>query len=100
MKILNSPSLSAFGGMNFVFKFLKGYQFDNLFSQNLPTLKTQSTYTWSDIIYSLLSIYLCSGDSIEDLQTHLKAHFDDNPFLKMPSPDTVLKRMSELSEGA
>ena len=98
MKILNSPSLSAFGGMNFVLKFLKGYHFDNLFAQNLPTLKTQSTYTWSDIIFSLLSIYLCGGDCIEDLQTHLKSHFQDNPFLKMPSPDTVLKRMSELSE--
>lgn len=98
MKILNSPAISAFGGINFVLQYLENNQFGKLFTQSLPTLKVQSTYTWSDIIYSLLSIYLCGGDCIEDLQTHLKAHFYNNPFLKIPSPDTVLKRMSELSE--
>src|SRR5690554_2513740 len=35
---------------------------------------------------------------IEDLQTHLKTHFADNPLLKLASPDTVLRRLSELAE--
>lgn len=98
MKILNSPALSAFGGINFVLKYLEDNQFGDIFVKNLPILKSQSTYTWRDIIYSLLSIYLCGGDCIEDLHTHLKSHFHNNPFVKIPSPDTVLKRMSELSE--
>ncbi len=98
MKILNSSALSAFGGINFVLNYLEDNQFGSLLSQKLPTLKRQSTYSWSDIFYSLLSIYLCGGDCIEDLQTHLKYHFYNNPFVKIPSPDTVLKRMSELSE--
>ncbi len=98
MKILNSSTLSAFGGMNFVLNYLEENQFGKLFTQKLPALKNQSTYSWSDVIYSLLCIYLCGGDCIEDLYTHLKSHFCNNPFVKTPSPDTVLKRMSELSE--
>ena len=49
-------------------------------------------------MYSLTSIYLCGGDCIEDLQAHLKPHFKNNPFVKMPSPDTVLRRLAQLSQ--
>src|SRR5690606_11984362 len=34
----------------------------------------------------------------EDLQTHLKSHFVNNPFVKLTSPDTVLRRLSQLAE--
>ncbi|RPI83252.1 MAG: IS1380 family transposase, partial [Nitrosopumilales archaeon] len=53
-------------------------------------------YKWSDIIKSILAIYMCGGDCIEDLQTHFKDHFINNPFLNLPSPDTVLRRLSGL----
>src|SRR5690554_1804101 len=61
-------------------------------------MASQSKYSWKDIFYSLKSVYLCGGDCIEDLQTHLKTHFADNPLLKLASPDTVLRRLSELAE--
>ncbi len=98
MKIQISNSISAFGGINFVFKYLEEAKVNDLFNQYLPNLATQSSYNWRDIIYSLLSIYLCGGDCIEDLQTHLKPHFKKNPFVHLPSSDTVLKRLKELSE--
>lgn len=98
MKIQKSKPISAFGGMNFVLEHLENNKIGDLFNQQLPSLAQQSTYTWRDIIYSLLSIYLCGGDHIEDLHTHLKLHFHNNPFIKIPSPDTVLKRMSELTQ--
>lgn len=41
---------------------------------------------------------MCGGDCIEDLGTHLKGHFINNPFVNIPSPDTVLRRLSELTE--
>jgi hypothetical protein len=44
----------------------------------------------------MLSIYICGGDCFEDLQTHLKDHFINNPFVNLPSPDTVLRRLSGL----
>jgi hypothetical protein len=98
MKIQNYKSISAFGGTNFVFEYLEKNNIDSLFNQNLPALKNQSRYKWSDIIKSILSIYMCGGDCIEDLQTHLKDHFINNPFLNIPSPDTVLRRLSELHQ--
>jgi hypothetical protein len=96
MKIQSNNQISAFGGINFVFEYLKNKNFDSFFDQTLPILKNQSKYKWSDIIKSILSIYLCGGDCIEDLQTHLKHHFINNPFVNLPSPDTVLRRLSEL----
>lgn len=97
MKIQKSNTLSAFGGMNFVFELLKNESIDTLIENHLPNLSPQSQYNWTDIVKSLLSIYLCGGGYIEDLQSHLKEHFLNNPLVKMPSPDTVLRRLSELS---
>ena len=98
MKVQNSETISAFGGINFVFDYLEEGKYKNLFDKYLPELACQSTYNWKDIIYSILSIYLCGGDCIEDLQIHLKTHFQKNPFVNMPSSDTVLKRLKEISE--
>lgn len=98
MKVQNSSTISAFGGINFVFEYLEEGNYKNLFEKYLPGLAQQSTYSWKDIIYSILSIYLCGGDCIEDLQIHLKTHLQNNPFLNVPSSDTVLKRLKEVSE--
>lgn len=97
MKVQQKGALSAFGGINFVFDFLKTNKINSLISSTFPTIANQSKYGWEDIINSLLSIYLCGGDCIEDLQTHLKGHFINNPYVKIPSPDTVLKRLKELA---
>lgn len=97
MKVQQKGTLSAFGGINFVFDFLKTNKINSLISSTFPTIANQSKYSWQDIINSLLSIYLCGGDCIEDLHTHLKGHFINNPFVKIPSPDTVLKRLKELA---
>ena len=98
MKVQNCNTISAFGGINFVFKYLEEGNYNDLFNKYFPRLANQSTYSWKDIIYSILSIYLCGGDCIEDLQLHLKTHFQRNPFVNLPSSDTVLKRLKELSE--
>ena len=98
MKILNSKAISAFGGINFVFRYLENKSLGDFIKQSLPALQAQSKYSWGDIFYSILSIYLCGGDCIEDLQTHLKGHFHRNPFVNMPSPDTVLRRLVQLSQ--
>lgn len=98
MKILNSKPITAFGGINFVFELLENNNFRNSINQHLPELNTQSQYSWADIFYSILAIYLCGGDCIEDLQTHLKSHFRNNPFVNMPGPDTVLRRLKQLSQ--
>jgi hypothetical protein len=98
MKIINSSPISAFGGINFVFEYLNQLKIDKLCQDHLPSVAAQSKYSWKDVFYSLNSVFLCGGDSIEDLHTHLKSHFINNPFVRLTSPDTVLRRLSELAE--
>jgi hypothetical protein len=100
MKVQNSNTISAFGGINFVFEYLEKGNYQSLFDKYLPKFAHQSTYTWKDVIYSILSIYLCGGECIEDLQTHLQSHFQMNPFINLPSSDTVLRRLKEVSEDS
>ena len=97
MKVQKSYQLSAFGGMNFVFNFLDNLQIEPIISKNLPTMPRQSKYSWKDILYSLFSVYMCGGDAVEDIGLHLKNHFKNNPFVKLPSPDTTLTRMKQLA---
>ena len=97
MNVLKSGPISAFGGINFVFEQLNKLGICHLLSSHLPALGKPSRYSWSDIFNSLLSVYFCGGDCIEDLQTHLRPHFKANPFVDLPSSDTVLRRLSQLS---
>nr|WP_262897810.1 IS1380 family transposase [Gelidibacter pelagius] len=98
VKIIKSDPISAFGGANFVFDYLNKMNVDQIYNDVLPPMPSQSKYSWKDIFYSLKSVYLCGGDCIEDLQSHLKTHFANNPFVKLASPDTVLRRLSQLAE--
>jgi hypothetical protein len=97
VKILKSSPISSFGGMNFVLEHLNDLKIGDLCNMMLPSLPHQSKYSWKDILYSFSSIYYCGGDCIEDIGTHLQDHFINNPYFKMPSPDTVLRRFSSLS---
>ena len=53
MKLQNSNTISAFGGINFVFKYLEEGNYNDLFNKYFPSLAHQSIYSWKDIIYSI-----------------------------------------------
>lgn len=97
MKILQSSHISPFGGLNFVLEEIKRLKIDNLINSHLPTLPSQSTYSWYDILASYWSVFFCGGDCAEDLSTNLKYSLIDNPFLKLPSPDRVISRIKSLA---
>jgi hypothetical protein len=97
VKILQSTGISGFGGMNFVADHLDRSKIGHHINENLPCLPRQSKYSWRDIFYSLFAVYLCGGDCPEDLNHHIKGHFKNNPKLKVPSADTLLRRMAELA---
>ena len=97
MKIQQSCQLNAFGGINFVYEDFEALGLGRLFEKNLPSLSKNSQYNWKDILYSLYSIFFCGGDAIEDIGSKLRPHLKDNPYCKIPSPDTLLRRMSSLS---
>jgi hypothetical protein len=99
MKLLHSELITPFGGLNFVLAEFDRRGLGQLINEHLPQLATQSKYSWKDIFYSFWSILLCGGDCAEDISVNLKDAFKVNPFLCLPSPDRVLGRMKDLSEG-
>lgn len=98
MKVLNSSPISAFGGLNFVIKEAIDLKISNLINSHLPVLPKQSNYNWFDIIMSYWSVFFCGGDCAEDLAVNLKEGLQNNPFIKIPSPDRVLSRLKSLSD--
>lgn len=97
MKVINSASISPFGGLNFVIEEFDRIKVNMLLEAYLPELPKQSQYSWRDILYSFWSIFFCGGDRIEDLSENLHQAFSNHPHLKTPSPDSVLRRFKELA---
>ena len=54
-------------------------------------------YQYSEIVGSLLSVYFCGGDCVEDVTSHLMSHLSLHPTLRTCSSDTILRGISELS---
>jgi len=98
MKVLNSASISSFGGLNFVLEELSNLNIDLLINRSLPELPAQSQYSWKDILYSYWSILFCGGDCAEDISVNLGTSLSKSPFVKAPSPDRLLARLKELSD--
>jgi hypothetical protein len=97
MKVINSSSVSSFGGLNFVLSTFDQLELGQYLENQLPALPEQSKYSWKDIFYSFWSIFFCGGDCIEDLSIHLKPVFKNHPKVNLPSPDRVLQRLRSLS---
>ncbi|MFC2138344.1 hypothetical protein ACFLTE_09235 [Bacteroidota bacterium] len=97
MKVLNISPISSFGGLNFVLNELNRLKINKILEDYLPNLPSQSKYSWKDIIYSYWSIILCGGDCAEDISHNLKPGLDNNPYIKLPSPDRLLNRLKKLS---
>lgn len=97
MKILSSPHISAFGGLNFVIEELDKHGVGKLLKKDLPLLPEQSLYSWRDMLYSFWSVFFCGGDCAEDLSGNFKKNLSLIPQFKTPSPDRVLERMKSLS---
>ena len=98
MKILKGFQISSFGGLNFVLEAFNTIGVNKIIDTHLPKLAEQSKYSWKDILYSYWSVFFCGGDCAEDISVNLKNGMNDNPFLKLPSPDRILNRLKELAE--
>ncbi len=61
-------------------------------------MRVQTTgYQYSEIIRNLSNVFISGGDCIEDVSTHLKDHLTTIPNNQVPSPDTILRGIKELS---
>ena len=76
-------------------------QFDALLSKTIDsTLGRRCTsygYQYSEILRSLMCVYLCGGSCVEDVTTHLMKHLSLHPVLRTCSADTILRAIEELT---
>ena len=93
---IKSEKLTPFGGFFSIME-----QFDALLAQTIDsTLGLRCTlfgYQYSEILRSLMCVYLCGGSCVEDISTHLMKHLSLHPTLRTYSADTILRAIGELT---
>ena len=93
---IKSEKLTPFGG---IFSIME--QFDALLAQTIDSSLglrcTMFGYQYSEILRSLMCVYLCGGSCIEDVTTHLMKHLSLHPTLRTCSADTILRAIEELT---
>jgi hypothetical protein len=81
-------NITPFGGLNFIYNAINESKTAVFIDEKLGIRNFRSTYSYSDIVLSLLGNSLCNDEYISDLE-YLKNKFKDQLFRKIPSPDTV-----------
>ena len=93
---LKNEKITAFGGINFVldkFDALLG----DVIDRSLGIRSTSFGYQYSEIVRALFAVYLCGGDCMEDINLYLRDALADRPGTRIPSSDTVLRAIEELT---
>ena len=76
-------------------------QFDALLAQTIDSTLGMICkwygYQYSEILRSLMCVYLCGGSCVEDVTTHLMRHLSLHPSLRTCSADTILRAIEELT---
>lgn len=93
---IKSGILTSFGGIYPIME-----QFAALLAQTIDsTLGLRCTsygYQYSEIMRSLMCVYLCGGSCVEDVTNHLMKHLSLHPTLRTCSADTILRAIEELT---
>ena len=92
-----NKTVSPFSGISFVNHSFNKSGMSQLIDSELGSRIELFGYQYSDIIRNLSNVFFSGGDCIEDISTHLGDHLKVIPGNKVPSPDTVLRGIKELS---
>lgn len=92
-----NKTISPFAGISFVNNYFEKAGLSQLIDTELGDRVSLFGYQFSDIIKNLTNVFLSGGDCIEDIGTHLGDHLKTIPGNYVPSPDTVLRGIKELS---
>lgn len=96
-KIQKSPqSVTPFAGISFINEAFAHCGLSKLIDKELGR-RSVAGYQYSDIFRSWLDIFFCGGEVAEDIQQHLRPTLEQIPGNKVPSPDTLLRGIKELS---
>jgi hypothetical protein len=92
-----SSNVSSFAGISFVNNSFNETGISQLIDNELGTRVKTVGFSYSDIIRNQFNIFFSGGDCAEDIQTHLGKHLKSIPGNHVPSADTILRGIKELS---
>ena len=93
---IKSQKITPFGGIFHVMEKFDRY-IGPVVDGELGLRCTTFGYQYSEITRSLMSVYFCGGDCVEDVTSHLMPHLSLHPTLRTCSSDTILRGIKELS---
>ena len=98
MKIQNyKTSVNPFSGISLVNHYFNTSGLSELIDKELGIRTKFVGYQYSEIIRNLANVFFSGGDVIEDVNTHLGEHLKSIPGNNVPSADTILRGIKELS---
>jgi len=98
MKIQNlKTKVSPFSGISLVNHHFNKIGLTQLIDKELGRRVKFAGYQYGEIFRNLSNVFLSGGSVIEDIDSHLKEHLKSIPNNNVPSPDTVLRSLNELT---
>ncbi|MCK5731079.1 MAG: IS1380 family transposase [Draconibacterium sp.] len=98
MKIQNlKTSVNPFSGNSLVNYYFNKSGLSQLIDHELGMRVRYAGYQYSEILRNLSNVFLSGGDVIEDINTHFGEHLKSIPGNNVPSADTVLRALKELT---
>lgn len=98
MKIRNfKTTVSPFAGISLVNYHFNKSGLSQLIDNELGQRTKYVGFQYSEIFRNLTNVFLSGGDVIEDINTHLREHLQSIPNNNVPSADTVLRGINELT---
>ncbi len=93
----SNKTVNPFSGISFVNNTFNKVGLSQLIDNELRDRVKLFGYQYSDIIRNLTNVFFCGGNCTEDIAGNLSEHLKEIPLNKVPSPDTVLRGIKELS---
>lgn len=93
---IKSDNITPFGSIFYIFDQFDKY-LSSLIDKKLGIRSRSVGYQYSEIFRAIFGVFFCGGSCIEDLNSFLIEDFKQRPFTNVPSPDTVLRGISELA---
>ena len=98
MKIQNlKTSVNPFSGNSLVNYYFNKSGLSQLIDYELGMRVKYAGYQYSEIFRNLSNVFLSGGDVIEDINAHFGEHLKSIPGNNVPSADTVLRALKELT---
>jgi hypothetical protein len=98
MKIQNfKTAVNPFSGISLVNYYFNKSGLAQLIDNELGIRTMRIGFQYSEIFRNLTNVFLSGGDVIEDINNHLGEHLKSIPHNNVPSADTVLRAIKELT---